>query len=406
MNSETEVKRERGRGRLYHQQGSALWWMAFYKRGKQIRMSTGETDEKKAERALKLKLQERDAELGGGKKMITPQQQRITVSELLDNLESDYRLRGIYSPQFKSHLSHIRNYFGDWRAVEIKAALVDRYIEGRLAKGAKPSSVNRSTQVFSQALNLAVEREQLSQAPKLRHLSEQGNARQGFFGDRELRAVVENLPDYLKDFVRFAFLVGWRKGEVASLSWSDVEGDCIRLCPENAKNGEGRMIVLEGELSELIERRRAARALEKPTGTVLASLIFHHGGQPLVDLRKAWARACCIVGVGKMVCPTCNDAVDAKRNCAKCSKSWKYEELRYTGRIFHDLRRSGVRNMIRAGVPEKVAMSISGHKTRSIFDRYNIVSESDLRAATQRTQDYLKSAAEETKVVAMPARVQ
>ena len=72
MNSETEAKRERGRGRLYHQQGSALWWMAFYKRGKQIRMSTGETDEKKAERALKLKLQERDAELGGGRKMITP----------------------------------------------------------------------------------------------------------------------------------------------------------------------------------------------------------------------------------------------------------------------------------------------------------------------------------------------
>jgi hypothetical protein len=204
MNSETEAKRERGRGRLYHQQGSALWWMAFYKRGKQIRMSTGETDEKKAERALKLKLQERDAELGGGRKMITPQQQRLTVNELLDNLESDYRLRDIYSPQFKSHLSHIRNHFGDWWAVEVTAALVDRYIEGRLAKGAKPSSVNRSTQVFGQAFKLAVEREQLSQAPKLRHLSEQGNARQGFFGDRELRTVVDNLPDYLKDFVRFA----------------------------------------------------------------------------------------------------------------------------------------------------------------------------------------------------------
>jgi hypothetical protein len=99
-----EVKRERGRGRLYHQQGSAIWWMAFYKHGKQIRMSTGEVDEKKAERALKLKLQERDAELGGGRKMVLPKQERFRVSELLHNLESDYRLRKIASPQFKSHL--------------------------------------------------------------------------------------------------------------------------------------------------------------------------------------------------------------------------------------------------------------------------------------------------------------
>jgi hypothetical protein len=68
--------------------------------------------------------------------MITPQQPRIMVAELLDNLESDYRLREIASPQFKSQLSHIRNHFGDARAIEITAARVDRYIETRLASGA------------------------------------------------------------------------------------------------------------------------------------------------------------------------------------------------------------------------------------------------------------------------------
>jgi integrase len=401
------VKRERGRGRIYEQPGSANWWMAFYKHGKQVRMSTSETDEKKAARALKLKLQERDGELGGGKKMITPQQMRVTVSELLDNLESDYRLRGIASPQFKSHLAHIRSRFADVKAVEVTAVQVDGYIESRLASGAAAASINRSTQVFGQALKLAVERGQLSSAPKLRHLPER-NTRTGFFAERELHTVVENLPIYLQDFCLYGFLCGWRSGEIKSLLWEDVDGDCIRLRGENSKNGEGRLIVLEGELGDLIERRKTARAVETPTGTMLSKYIFHNGqGQPIVDIRKAWARACCMAGVGKMVCPTCKCGVDAERKCSQCSKTWKYEELKYAGRIFHDLRRSSVRNMIRAGVSEKVAMTLSGHKTHSMLSRYNIVSETDQRQALRRTQDYLKDAtAEESKVVAMPARVQ
>lgn len=364
----------RGTGRVFKRTNSAFWWIAYCHRGKEIRESSGSLDRKDAEKLLKQRLKEIGADSLGLKAFVGPQQDRLTVGELLDALEADLRLREVRSfSRILSHLRQVRSYFGDWKAVQVTPEAVDRYIESRLAEEMAPATVNRETGLLAQAFRLAVERRRLSTAPKIRKLSERGNARQGFFEKADFEAVADRLPDYLRGFAWFGYLSGWRKGEIRSLAWADVDmgGGVIRLRAEHSKNGEGRVLTLQGELGGIIRRQWEARQYKCPDGTVAFSLcVFHRDGSPIGDIRKAWASAC--------------------------------KDAKVEGRLFHDLRRTAVRNMVRAGVPERVSMSISGHKTRAIFDRYNIVSEADIRQAMEKTQAYLNSTPSERTVVSFP----
>jgi integrase len=146
---------------------------------------------------------------------------------------------------------------------------------------------------------------------------------------------------------------------VFSLAWRnvDLERGCLRLDPGTTKNGEGRLAYLPAELVEAFRAHRAAveavqRRLERVIPDVFVHLDGSRAGEPWGDFRKRWAAACEAAGV--------------------------------PGLIVHDLRRSGVRNMVRAGIGDGVAMRISGHRTRSVFDRYNVTTEADLEAAAAR----------------------
>lgn len=181
-----------------------------------------------------------------------------------------------------------------------------------------------------------------------------------------MEKLVTKLPTNLRDFTRFAFGTGWRKSECASIKWSDIEDGLVRLRAANSKNREPRQITIEGEIKEIIERRRQARAVKKGDDIILAEHVFHRMGEPVREFRKSWAKACEKSGVQK---------------------------------LFHDLRRSAVRDMIRSGVSQNVAMRISGHKTASMFRRYDITDEGDLREAMVNIQKYRE--AERSKVTAI-----
>lgn len=362
----------KGSGRIFQRAGSSAWWLDYYCHGKRLRESAHTEDENEAKKRLGQRLDEVGADRIGAKRFVGPAQERVKVSQLLDALEGDYKLRNKATPQFLSHLRPIRQGFGDWRAIHVTEEAIDRYMGACLEQGTAAATINRRLQLLGQAFRLAIRRKLLNFTPAIRRLSEAGNIRQGFFEDAEFNAVVEFLPPYLQDFTRFAYSTGWRKGEIASLTWADVDrgGRMIRLRPEASKNGRGRRVVLEDDWWAIIERRWKARQVCTRTGeTILASHVFHLRGRPVGDFRQAWTSAC--------------------------------KQARVEGRLFHDLRRTAVRNMVRAGVSEPVAMEISGHRTRSVFDRYNITSERDLRDAARKTQEYIAAIRAERSVVSI-----
>jgi len=374
MNDDTRAKRW-GDGRVFPR--GRRWWIAFYDKGagKEMREPGGDTEHK----ALK-KLKERLTEVRGGQYITGAD--RLTVNNLFDALEVHLATKGAKSTSHRSHIAVMRKHFGTDRAVAISADRLERFVQEELASGEEvackakaPATVNRELGVLRQAYRLAVKQRRLPMhaVPYFPMLPER-NARQGFFEQAEFEAVVAHLPRYAADVLRFAYLTGWRRGEIVGLYWSSVDRAAREIRLGDSKNGEGRVLAYDDEVAALLDERWTAREVTNPKTkeTSLSPRVFHRNGKPVGDFRKVWIKA-----LEKAGLPTAKGA----------------------RKLFHDTRRTAVRNLVRAGVSQPVAMSISGHKTVSMFLRYKITSGDEQREALRRVRDHLQAGAERAKVV-------
>ncbi len=324
-----------------------IYWIAFSHNGKEYRKSAKTEKKREAESVLSYYL----GQCARGEfKGFQEGTKTYSINEMLDDLLSDCeqrQLRSLVTVRLKTR--HLREELGDLAASELTERHIDLYVKKRFPLIAA-STMRHELIYLKQAFRLAARKHLVEKIPYFPTITVQ-NARQGFFEANDFERVVGYLAEELKDVMRFAYYSGWRKGEILTLEWRDVQGEVIRLRPEVSKNKEGRVLAVVGEIAAIIERRRAQRL-------DLIPWVFHrNGGKRIKDFRLAWRNACKRAGVDD--------------------------------KLFHDFRRTAVRNMTRAGVPEKIAMSITGHKTRAVFDRYNIVNEEDIRQGLERTFEHL-----------------
>ncbi len=347
--------KSRGLGRVYQPKyrdrhtrewrSSPTWWIAYSHRGRKIRESSGSPRRPAAVRLLKRRL----GEIGRGQ-LVGPDADKLTFEDLRQMVLTDYQVNSRKSiRRAEDALSRLREVFALSRALDITGDRLSAFIAQRQAVGARPATIRYELAILRRGFSLSFQAGRLAVRPYIPSV-EVHNVRTGFFEEADFRAVLAELPEAVQPVAGFMYLTGWRLGEVLPLQWRQVDftAKTVRLEPGTTKNHEGRTFPFAHfpALEALLRRQRERTAsAEKHTARIIP-WVFHRNGEPIRDFRKAWRNAC--------------------------------EAAGSPGRWRHDLRRTAVRNLERAGVARSVAMKLTGHKTESVYRRYAIVSEADL----------------------------
>lgn len=344
----------RGLGRIFARKG---YWHVDISYGTiRIRRSTGVlVDERKSRSKAQdvlagLLAEIREGRFGRSANKITP------FNELVELIRADYVRRGLRSwDRVERALAHLRPVFGSLPAASITFARVSNYILRRVEQRAQPGTIRAEVAAVRRMLRLAAQSGLIASMPQFPAM-QLSPARQGFLTAAQVEAVVANLPQPVADLVHALWITGWRRREVQFLKWSDVDmraGE-IRLTEGRSKTKVARVFPFRASpsLAAVVKARHDARTF----GSVY---VFERSpGKPVRDFRGAWENACEKAGV--------------------------------PGRVPHDLRRSRARVLSRTGVPQSVAMRLLGHKTSSMFLRYDVAATEDLAQAVTAAEPPLK----------------
>jgi integrase len=358
--------RSTGEGGLFKRAGSKFYWAQYYLDHRQIRVSTKTDVKAEALAFLRKLMHSRD----NGEVPLTDIR-KLHYADLRQALIDSYLNLGNKSLRSRADgtetivgLTALDEFCGFKQtsggkivdhgvsATQLTTDFASRFVRERKEENAGNAAINRSLAALRRMLTLAKRAKKIHDVPYIEFLKEPA-ARKGFLEQDKFDELVGLLPTHLRPLVIFLYYCGTRIGEALKIEWSQVDlgARLIRLEADQTKTSEARQLPLPPVLiAMLIE-------CELKNGKVFDS----------TNLRKEWVKACTVAGVG-----TLTEVEDRP-----------YDPV-YSGLTLHDLRRSAVRNLVNAGVPERVAMKITGHKTRSVFDRYHIVSTDDVLDAMEK----------------------
>jgi integrase len=339
----------RGEGRIYRR--GERYYIAYSIGGREFRESTGSCDPADAQRLLVERLRQR----AQAEAAVVAAASAATFDDLAAAYVAEYQLRGHRTlSTARARAAHLQGGFGGMLAAAILALHITRYQTTRRAEGVAAATVNRETAALHRMLAIGQRAGLVTAVPLFPPRLRENPPRQGFFELAEYRAVRAQLPPPYQDILDFAYYSGWRRREITDLTWAEVDwaGGVVRLDPARSKTATARVLPLTAALRDVLQRRLTQRRADR-------LVVFHREDLTVRAWRTCWTRACRAANV--------------------------------PGRYLHDCRRTAARNFVRAGVPERVAMVLLGHKTRSVFDRYNIVCERELHQAGERLLAYLNT---------------